>query len=147
MKVATIAKLTAALALASTTLFAGTGRADDGFHGYRAGPGPAQVVHHDGHYRGPAHEGQYRPAAGGDRAIEARQAQQRERIREGVRSGRLTASEARELGREQRRIEGLERSFLADGHLSPAELQVLDRQLDQANRNLYAENHDRQRRY
>ncbi len=72
---------------------------------------------------------------------------QRERIREGIRSGELTRGEAHKLINEQRRIEAYERrSRLDDGRLDWQERQRLDRMLDRSNRDIYREKHDRQDR-
>jgi hypothetical protein len=140
MKTATIAKLTAALALATLSLTAGTSWANDGFNRY--GPGPEA----QGRY-GPrgAHEA-YGPRGYREHAIDARLAEQRQRIREGVRSGRLTAYEARGLWHQQRYVERMEHRFLADGWLSPRERMVLNRGLERTGRAIYAEKHDRERR-
>ena len=79
--------------------------------------------------------------------INRREAYQRDRIREGVRSGELTRREAGRLVNEQRRIESYERrSRLDDGRLDRHERQRLDQMLDRSNRDIYREKHDRQDR-
>ncbi len=80
--------------------------------------------------------------------INRREYYQRDRIREGIRSGDLTRGEAYRLINEQRRIEAYERrSRLDDGRLDWRERRRLDHMLDRANRDIYREKHDRQDRY
>lgn len=78
--------------------------------------------------------------------INARQAEQQDRIQGGMRNRALTRGEFRALMAEQQRIRYMEREFTADGFLSPFEFQKLDRALDMANRNIRLEKHDRQTR-
>lgn len=75
--------------------------------------------------------------------IDARQQRQMERIMNGLRSGELTRHEARDLIREQREIEQMQRHYLADGRMSRDEWLQLDRRLDHAARDIRAEKHDR----
>ena len=65
-----------------------------------------------------------------------------ERITEGVRSGQLTRNEARELIQEQKRIDQLQRRFLADGRMDRGEWAELERRLDAASRDIREEKHD-----
>ena len=76
--------------------------------------------------------------------INARQAQQQQRIQNGVHAGRLTRAETRELMHEQHRIQAMERHSRADGVINTREYQRLDRALDAASRHIMAEKHDRQ---
>ncbi len=78
--------------------------------------------------------------------VNARQAQQMDRIQAGLRAGSLTRSEYRELMQEQNRIRVMEQRFLADGSLDKREFERLDRALDSASRNIRDEKHDRQAR-
>ena len=162
MKSNLISKTLATLILGSATLFSGVASADSGFFRIRFGD-PASIhsrFHHDGPQRGwhdqrnprwdhrrdehKDHDrGQWRDT---DRQIDARQDRQHDRIEQGIRSGELTRREARELLREQREIAALEARFRADGRLSPWEYRILDRELDDASRNIRQEKHDRQAR-
>lgn len=78
--------------------------------------------------------------------INARQDRQMERIEAGKRTGRLTRAELRVLMQEQRNIRRMERHVRADGKIERREFQRVDRALDIANRNIRAEQHDRQAR-
>ena len=79
--------------------------------------------------------------------INARQDRQMDRIQAGMRSGKLTRMEFRELMHEQRDIRAMEQHFRADGFMSAREFQRLDHALDRASRNIHEERHDRQMRY
>ena len=74
--------------------------------------------------------------------INARQAQQQDRIQQGLQNGALTRREFRALMSEQHGIRSMERDFMADGFLSPFEFKRLDRALDMAGRNIRMEKHD-----
>jgi hypothetical protein len=78
--------------------------------------------------------------------IEQRQRHLMARVEQGLRNGRLTHYEARELFQDLRRCEFLERRFEADGRLSRAEWSELDRVLDRVARDLRQELHDDDRR-
>ena len=79
--------------------------------------------------------------------INRREYYQRDRIRDGIRSGELTRGEAYRLINERRRIEAYERrSRLDDGRLDYRERRRLDQMLDRSNRDIYREKHDRQDR-
>src|SRR5574340_25539 len=78
--------------------------------------------------------------------IDARQDRQMERIIAGMREGRLTRGEFRRLKEEQRDIRFMENDFRADGLIDAREFQRLERALDVASRNIWAEKHDRQAR-
>lgn len=78
--------------------------------------------------------------------IDRMQAQQRERIEQGIRSGELTRPEAQRLMAEQRDIERQQRRYLADNHLSPFERQRLMNELEDASRNIWRQKHDAQAR-
>ena len=71
---------------------------------------------------------------------------QRQRIKEGVRSGELTPREAKRLRAEQRMIRREERAYYADGYLSRGERRALYRDLRDANRHIYNQTHDAQTR-
>jgi ribosomal protein L19E len=79
--------------------------------------------------------------------LDARQALQTRRIEAGMRTGDLRRAEFRELMHEQRAIRRMETRFRADGVIDAREFRRLDRALDLASRNIFAERHDRQVRY
>jgi hypothetical protein len=82
-----------------------------------------------------------------DGNVNQREYSQRNRIRQGIRSGELTRVEANRLINQQSRIESYElRSRLDDGRLDRQERRNLDRMLDRSNRNIYSQKHDRQDR-
>ena len=87
-----------------------------------------------------------RSATGGDR-VDARQARQANRIRDGVRSGDLTRREASALRGQQRGIRQMERHARADGRVTPRESRRLERAQDRASRSISHQRHDRQQRY
>jgi len=86
-----------------------------------------------------------RSAAGADR-VDARQARQGARIREGVRSGDLTRREASALRGEQRGINRMERHARADGVVTPRERSRLNHAQNRASRHINQQRHDRQQR-
>jgi hypothetical protein len=77
--------------------------------------------------------------------INRQQARQDMRIYQGVRSGAITHREAAMLERHDDRINRMENRFRADGHLSFRERQKLHRALNQNNRRILRQKHDRQR--
>jgi len=81
-----------------------------------------------------------------DPVINRRQANQQERIREGIRSGELTGSEVRTLEWKEARVAELERRLKSDGTLSPSERARLQRELDQLSKEIYQQKHDAQKR-
>ena len=79
------------------------------------------------------------------RSINQREHNQVVRIRNGVRSGELTARETFRLAREQAQIRRMEDRFRDSGDgLSPRERLRLQRELNQASRNIYRQKHDGQ---
>ncbi len=78
--------------------------------------------------------------------IDQRQAQQAQRIRQGVASGELTARETRRLAQEQRQIGRVEHRARADGQLSVHERHRLAGLQARASRDIYRQKHDRQQR-
>jgi len=75
-----------------------------------------------------------------------RQAEQKARIREGVRSGELTPEEARTLRVEQRLVRITKRAMKSDGVVTPRERRVLNRQLNRTSRDISREKHDAETR-
>ena len=83
----------------------------------------------------------------GLRDINLRQADQRARIERGFHRGAITRHEFHNLMSEQNHIQAIERSYVADGFLSPSERHDLNRRLDFAARHIHWEAHDGQRRF
>jgi hypothetical protein len=80
-------------------------------------------------------------------SINERQQNQRERIRQGVRSGELTGVEAAKLQRQEAQIRLNEaRARQSGGEFTPRERARIQRQLNHASRNIYRQKHDRQDR-
>lgn len=77
--------------------------------------------------------------------VNKRQAHQDQRIRQGIKSGELTASEVYRLNRQQYRIANTEARFRRSGSsLSWRERYILDQAQDRASRSIYRQKHDRQ---
>jgi uncharacterized membrane protein YebE (DUF533 family) len=81
------------------------------------------------------------------REIDSRQANQEQRIRQGLRDGSLTRYEAERLIAEQRRIQAMESAATRDGRITAAERAAIGRAQDQASRHIYQERHDGETRY
>ncbi len=108
---------------------------------------------HSGYYSGydgrNSHDRRWDDRGRDDRAvryIDRVQAEQRDQIRDGVRSGELTRRELETLRAEQREIERMQRLYLADGQLSRHERQRLLDELEDANRNITRQINDREDR-
>src|SRR5580704_4990183 len=89
-------------------------------------------------------------AAGGASAqsmgsIDAREANQQERIEQGRADGQLTRGEARRLEQGEQRIERYEARARADGGVTPQERQHLDGMLNRESRDIHRERTDGQR--
>jgi len=80
-------------------------------------------------------------------SVNEREAHLRARIDRGLRDGRITSYEARQLYRELGYIESRERSFMADGRLNWRENAALNRDLDRLAENVRAQLRDDERRY
>jgi len=74
--------------------------------------------------------------------IDARRAWESRRIENGLRSGQLTWREYRFLRGEQARIAADERRAKADGYVTSHERRRLDRELDQASRDIHRLKHN-----
>ncbi|MEK7446598.1 MAG: hypothetical protein AABZ70_17260 [candidate division NC10 bacterium] len=81
-----------------------------------------------------------------DTGIDQRQANQEQRIEQGIGSGQLTAGEAARLERGQARIERMERRALADGRVDPRERRRIMHAQEVQSRHIYREKHDNQKR-
>ncbi len=75
--------------------------------------------------------------------IDQRRAIQHARIREGVRSGRLTPREARRLRRDERHIGRMERRIKADGVVTGRERWRMNRALNRESRRIGRFEHNR----
>lgn len=91
-----------------------------------------------------AHEYGY---GSGTREIDARRANQEQRIQQGVRSGELTRGEYYRLEVEQDRVRRMERQAKSDGYVSPSERARINQAQNEASRHIYQEKHDSQRRW
>ena len=78
-----------------------------------------------------------------DPRVNARQHHQRDRIKQGVRSGELTRREARHVAGDQRDIRQLERAYKSDGSLTTKERRDLRHEQNQASRDIYRQKHDK----
>ena len=96
-----------------------------------------------GHDRGYDRGHGIRGASGIDRL----QHQQQRQIRQGMRNGDLTRPEAQRLYAEQRAIAAQERAYRADGVLTGDERRDLYAELRDANRHIYNQSHDDDRRF
>lgn len=78
--------------------------------------------------------------------IDQRQANQDQRIDQGVASGELTKREARRMNRQQGAIDKAEDKAKADGSVTAKERRRLTRAQNQTSRNIFHQKHDRQDR-
>jgi hypothetical protein len=85
-------------------------------------------------------------AAADTPAFDQRQANQRERIVNGVESGELTRRETARLVRGQVHLNRVERRAEADGVVTTRERARLHREANQQSRRIYRQKHDRQSR-
>ena len=73
-----------------------------------------------------------------------RDANQQQRIEQGLQSGQLTTREAAKLEKEETKVERDQARAMRDGNLSPAEKARLQREQNQVSRDIYREKHDAQ---
>jgi hypothetical protein len=78
-------------------------------------------------------------------AVDQRQANQQQRIDQGVKSGELTAKEAARLEKNQQRIQKMEDKAKADGKVTPKERVRLEKAQNVESKKIAREKHDRQR--
>ena len=79
--------------------------------------------------------------------VDAREREQRARIRQGVRSGELTAGEAARLKRQQAKIRKDEKRAKADGKVTRAERNKLTREQNRASRTIHRKKHNARDRH
>lgn len=77
-----------------------------------------------------------------DPVIQQREANQQQRIEQGVRSGQLTPREAGRLEGQQARLQQNEARMKADGNLTPRERARLTREQNRSSRNIYRKKHN-----
>jgi len=77
-------------------------------------------------------------------AVDQRQANQQQRIDQGVKSGELTAKEAARLEKNQQRIQKMEDKAKADGKVTPKERVRLEKAQNVESKKIAREKHDRQ---
>ena len=75
-----------------------------------------------------------------------REARQNARIRQGVKSGELTESEAAKVRQQQRKIHRTEERMEADGQVSAGEAAKLERMQDRASKTIYRKKHNERER-
>lgn len=78
-------------------------------------------------------------------AIDKRQANQQQRIDQGVKSGELTSKEAARLEKGQARVQKMEDKAKADGKVTAKERARIHKAQDGQSRKIAREKHDRQR--
>ena len=86
------------------------------------------------------------PAFAGTPNLNAREANQRARIHQGVQSGELTKSEARHLREGEARLNYNEARAKADGVVTPAERARLQNEANRESERIYRQKHDAQTR-
>ena len=79
--------------------------------------------------------------------VDQRQANQEQRIDQGVASGSLTQREANRLDRGQQRVDNMENRAKADGVVTRGERARLHQAQDVQSRRIYNQKHDRQHDY
>lgn len=67
---------------------------------------------------------------------------QRQRVKQGVYSGRVTRGEVAMLRAQQKHINGLKRMARADGYVSPGERRMLKKAMRNKNRKIYQYKHN-----
>lgn len=78
--------------------------------------------------------------------IDAREKIQKQRIKEGVKSGELTRRETRRLAVEQKKIQRDEAKAKSDGTVTKKERAKLHHELNKSSRDIYRQKHDNQKR-
>ncbi len=81
-----------------------------------------------------------------DPGVNHRQHHQKNRIKQGVRSGELTKDEVAGLRTDQKEIRQEERAYKSDGKLTREERKDIHQDLNQASKEIYQEKHDADKR-
>ena len=76
--------------------------------------------------------------------VDAREQNQKERIKDGVKDGDLTKVEAARLRKQQRNIKKTEAKAKADGDITPEERLRLEHKQNKASRKIAKQKHDKQ---
>jgi len=76
--------------------------------------------------------------------IDQRQANQQQRIDQGVKSGQLNKKEAARLEKGQERIQKMENKAMADGKMTKKERAQIEKAQDRESRRIAREKHDKQ---
>ncbi|MBV9462828.1 MAG: hypothetical protein JO317_01245 [Verrucomicrobiae bacterium] len=79
-----------------------------------------------------------------DPGVNTRQRWQRDRIRQGVRSGQLTKGETKQLASEEKDLRQEEKQYKSDGTLTKDERQDLHQDLNQVSKDIYTDKHNDQ---
>ena len=77
--------------------------------------------------------------------LDQREANQQQRINQGVATGQLTPREANNLQRRENRLNANEARAKADGVVTPAERRRLQREANRNSRKIHRQKHDAQR--
>ena len=77
--------------------------------------------------------------------VDQRQANQEQRIDQGIASGQVTEHEANKLEQQQRHIDNMENTAKSDGVVTKKERARLHAAHDKASKKIYRQKHDRQR--
>jgi hypothetical protein len=78
--------------------------------------------------------------------VDAREQNQKDRIKDGVQSGELTKKEAAHARANQRHIKKAEAKAKSDGVVTPEERAKLDAKQDKSSKRIYKNKHDAQKR-
>ncbi len=76
--------------------------------------------------------------------VDKRQDIQKERIKDGVKSGELNKAETKRLVKNQKHIKHAETKAKSDGTVTPAERAKLDKKQDKASKRIAKQKHDKQ---
>jgi hypothetical protein len=77
--------------------------------------------------------------------VDQRQANQQQRIEQGVKSGELTPKETAKLEKGQAKVEAMKEDAKADGKVTKAERKKLAKAQNKQSRKIYREKHDAQK--
>ena len=75
-----------------------------------------------------------------------RENMQQNRIKQGIKSGELTAREALKLKKGQKKVDRMQNKALEDGNLTPEEKMRIEKAQDLQSKRIYKQKHDKQER-
>ena len=81
-----------------------------------------------------------------DPGVNKRQHRQKDRIKQGVRSGELSKEEAKSLRGEHKAIREKEQAYKSDGNLTKDERKELHQELNESSKHIAEEKHDAEKR-